>query len=574
MILASISFPKTEYEKMYFRGGIAECGALTLRAGERSSLDTYFGSFAYTKYRDYTRLSGVTLSLEISGEAKISLRTFDGEKEETVREELFSDGIYSVGVSFDELPALAILYPVIEAKTDVTVRNAAYVTEETPDDVHAAIAFCTFRREAALMGNVALLTEERPAFVDRVIVIDNGKTLDVSSFDKDLVSLFQNENYGGSAGFTRGIMEANRAGFSHVILMDDDVEILPDAISKMTAFVSVLDDAHKNAHVSAAMLYATRPSVQHELGARWANDNIESIKCGIDTTDAMALVENMKEEHTEYGAWWCFMLPLSDTDRFGLPLPLFIKFDDVEYGMRTTGTPDAPIITLNGAAVRHDDFDLKYSMHLEYYNIRNQLIMRTLRKNMGMGGALVRLIKTTVKHLFLYRYDAMEAVLQSFEDFLGGAEFLMSTNAEELNTRLMRSAQKASPLSDIEGWHPEMRNYKESPKTSLLKRIAMVLTLGGHLIPSFMLKKSIAAFPLPDAKVKEAFMHKATIQYQLGSDTGYLMKRSFGKFLRGFFRAVGMFFKIIFRFGKAKRSFKQNEAVITSFEFWEKYLGI
>jgi hypothetical protein len=242
--------------------------------------------------------------------------------------------------------------------------------------------------------------------------------------------------------------------------------------------------------------------------------------------------------------------------------------------MRTTEAIDAPIITLNGAAVRHDDFDLKYSMHLEYYNIRNQLIMRTLRQDMGMGGALVRLIKTTVKHLFLYRYDAMETVLMAFNDFLSGAEFLMNTNAEELNTRLMKGAPKATPLSEIEGWRPEMRDYKESPKTSLLKRMAMVLTLGGHLIPSFMLKRDVAAFPLPDAKVKEAFLHRSTIQYQLGSDHGYLMKRSFGKFLRGFFAAVGTFFRIIFKFSRAKRSFKQNEAVITSFEFWEKYLGI
>jgi hypothetical protein len=62
---------------------------------------------------------------------------------------------------------------------------------------------------------------------------------------------------------------------------------------------------------------------------------------------------------------------------------------------------------------------------------------------------------------------------------------------------------------------------------------------------------------VPDAKVKEAFLYRSTIQYQLGSDHGYLMKRSFGKFLRGFFAAVGTFFRIIFKFSRTKRSFKQ-----------------
>ena len=204
MILAEIRFPKTEYENMYFRGGEAQSdGSLLLKAGNTTSLDTYFGSFAYTKYRDYTRLSEVTLTLTAEGDCTVSLRTFDGEKEEIVCKESLVGGEISLAARFDALPKHAILYPVIEANEDTVITSMAYVTDETPDNVRAAIAFCTFRREAALTKNVAALTEQKPLSVERVIVIDNGKTIGGDIFDQSFVTLFKNETYGGSAGFTR-----------------------------------------------------------------------------------------------------------------------------------------------------------------------------------------------------------------------------------------------------------------------------------------------------------------------------------------------------------------------------------
>ena len=38
-----------------------------------------------------------------------------------------------------------------------------------------------------------------------------------------------------------------------------------------------------------------------------------------------------------YNGWWFFAFPLAAVDRVGLPLPLFIRGDDVEYGLRLLG---------------------------------------------------------------------------------------------------------------------------------------------------------------------------------------------------------------------------------------------
>ncbi|MBQ8720271.1 MAG: glycosyltransferase [Clostridia bacterium] len=559
-------------DEAYFRGGQVLDGKVFANAGERVSFDTYFNSFSYTKYRRYTRVDTVYLSLDIEGEARVLLCTFDGEGEEIIDEKLCTGGTVTLSADLSALPELGILYPVIIPTGEVFIRGGEYSAAVTPSDVNVAIAICTYRREDAVRHNLEILSGYEFSIISRVIVVDNGNTLTPSDTESDFIKLYPNKNYGGSAGFTRGIMEAYRASFTHVILMDDDVIIYPEALERMSVFTSILKDEYKNAHLSAAMLSSTKPYYQHEMGARWDGQRIKSFKNALDIRERATLIENMRDEPLEYGAWWCFCLPLSDVDEFGLPLPLFIKFDDVEYGTRCT--KNAPIVTLNGVAVSHEDFDRKYGIYLEYYNVRNQLITLSLRKRYTALGCTFRLAKATAKNLFLYRYSAMEPIFRAFGDFLLGADYLMSTDAEELNRSLIASNPKALSLSDVPGWEAGMKESFTPHGASIFKKAAIILTLGGHLIPSFMCKRRVAAFPLPDAKFGYSFGHLRTIQYQLGSDTGYEFNRSVKSFFKCLGACISLSFKILFKFGKAKRSFKTAEARLTSFEFWDEFLSL
>ena len=556
----------------YFRGGEARDGAISAKADERVSFDTYFNAFSYTKYRSYTRVEEVNLTLTIDGEARVALCTFDGKEEAIIDEKLCTGGTVMLSASLSALPELGILYPVIMPVTEVFIRDGEYSADVVGDEVNLAIAICTYRREDAVLHNLDVLSSYDFSKINRTIVVDNGNTLSREAIESDFVKLYPNKNFGGSAGFTRGIIEAYRAGFSHVILMDDDVVIYPEALERMSVFVSILKDECKNAHLSAAMLSSTKPYYQHEMGARWDGQRIESFKNALDIRERGALIENLRDEPLEYGAWWCFCLPLTDVRDFGLPLPLFIKFDDVEYGTRCT--KNAPIITMNGVAVSHEDFDRKYGIYLEYYNVRNQLITLALRKRYTALGCIGRLAKASAKNLFLYRYSAMQPIFRAFEDFLLGADHLMTLDAEELNRSLIMNNPKASPLEEIPGWVAGMKETFTPHGASIFKKIGIVLTLGGHLIPSFMCKKQLAAFPLPDAKFGYSFRHLRTIQYQLGSDTGYEFKRSFKSFMKALGKCIALSFKILFKFGRAKRSFKRAENRITSLEFWDEYLSL
>ena len=573
MRLQKITAIETEYSELYFRGGSLSNGLICLKSGETVSFNTYFNCFSYTKYLKYTSVNQVSFSCKIEGEARASLCVFDGQNEVVLCSDTVKDGTVSLSASLSTLPQRAILYPVITAVSDATASDGFYSCENAePCHIDCAIAICTFKREESTLNNLKILSDADFSFVNKIFVIDNGQTLNASQHSSDLISVLPNKNFGGSGGFTRGIMEAHRGGHTHVILMDDDVVIFPEAIERITVFMSLLLPEYKNAHFSAAMLPLSKMHMQYEMGARWNGHRIQSFKPDADVLNPTELVNNLDEDPVEYGAWWCFCFPLSDVDSFGLPLPLFIKFDDVEYGMRTC--KGAPIVTMNGVCVAHEDFDRKYSMHLDYYALRNQLITLACHKKQTRLGAIARLWKCTLRQTFLYRYDTLGLQYKAFCDFLKGADFLISTNEEDLNKHIMSITKKPVPLSSVPQWENTMRQSFAPKKQGAFSMLLKTLTLGGHLIPSCFLSKKACAFPLPDADIFSCHGKKTTIQYQLGSDDGYVYKRSVKRFFKCFFKSIGMSFKLLFTYGKAKKSYLKNKDYLASFDFWQKHLEI
>ncbi len=555
------------YGEMYFRGGSLCKNYLIIKEGERASLDTYFNSLSYPVLVNYTNATKVSVCLQITGTARLCLCTYDG-KEEKIIVQKTDTGCVTLEAELASLPKNAILYPVIYAERDLCLLGGEYLCDATPSKVSVAIAICTYKRESAVSKNLRTLNSLKGQ-IDKVYVIDNGQSLDIPS--DDYIKILPNKNLGGSGGFTRGLIEARGGNHSHVILMDDDIEINKEAIFRMVSLACILKDECKNAHISASMLLSSAPYLQFENGARFNGRHVISLKQGLDLTHRESLVKNLVDEGAMYGAWWCFMLPTTDISDFGLPLPLFIKLDDVEYGIRCC--KNAPIITSNGLCVVHEDFDSKYQPHLEYYTIRNQLItLATNGKTNALGG-IFRLAKASAKQLFMYRYDIMPIVFKAFEDFLKGSSLLLNNDEEELNKEIMSLAPKPRPLCELEGWDEMLREVKHK-KMSAFARAMQFLTLGGHLIPSFMLKKRVSAFPLTASKDGFAFMHKKTIQYQKGPSLGYAYNRSVGSFFKWLFKSISLSFKLLFKYGRAKRSFKNSKELLTSYAFWKGHLDL
>lgn len=108
-----------------------------------------------------------------------------------------------------------------------------------------AIAIVTYNRSsylAELLESAAAMTT--PAW--RIVVIDNASTDDTQDVLARCAGLFDDgvlvnrrleTNTGGSGGFSEGTRTALELGADWVWLMDDDVEILPDALERFAPWM-------------------------------------------------------------------------------------------------------------------------------------------------------------------------------------------------------------------------------------------------------------------------------------------------------------------------------------------------
>lgn len=561
MVLQKVIIPDQAAE-MYVRGGRISSGRIFLKKGEKLTLDTYYNAFCFTKYRQYTTVENVGFRISAEGACEVNLVIFDGSSERCA-----APG--TSGIKLSEFPEGGILYPEITALEDCMITGGEYVSECEPAEISACVAICTYKREQYVLRNMEILRSYGFSFIDRVFVVDNGNTIGRSYLSDGFISVLANRNYGGSGGFTRGLIEAKDGGFSHVILMDDDVDFHAETLEQMTTFVSLLKKEFSDSWFSAGMIPLDQPWIQYELGAEWNGSSATVHKHNADIRDRRTLCENLVNPGVGYGGWWTLLMPVIVTDN-GLPYPFFIKFDDVEYGMRRRS--ETEIITMNGIAVRHEAFDKKKNIVLDYYNLRNELVVNAVYGKTSASGAAKRFLYEVAKDLCLYRYEAVLLALRAARDFLSGAEFFQTTDEEQLNRELIQSAPQMKRLSDIPQWSEELRCDQHELDKGF--SVPMALTLGGHLVPSIFLSNQVNAVPISKTGAKDCFLRKRVIQYQLGGDMGLPTRRSFAKFLKYGFLGGVMTIRVLFGYSGARKKLLLCKSKITSFDFWRIHLDI
>ena len=209
-----------------------------------------------------------------------------------------------------------------------------------------------------------------------MFIIDNAGELDTSTTDPR-IHVFHNPNTGGSGGISRGIEEIHKAGgFTHIVLMDDDTVLEPECLYRTWSFISCLKDDHRDIAIAGTMLLADDGCVVYESGAvfRSSTDNIarcRPLKHRLDVSEDAGCTRFDLPEEIDYGGWWYCVYPASFARPDNLPLRLFMRYDDVEYGLRF----GKEFVTLNGISVWHPDFNSRKDPVTLYYSIRNHLIL-------------------------------------------------------------------------------------------------------------------------------------------------------------------------------------------------------
>lgn len=560
---------------------------ILFRRGGVVTTDTYFNSLSVEKWKKYTEIQDVSLTLTVQGSFLVSLCWKQKINGTYIERELKNTVIEAperseVTLDFPDETKGMFFFRIEALKKDGKFYGGYYSTNTEPDKcrpIKLGIVICTFRREKYVRDNIRLLNEEiienenSPLFGRlEVFISDNGQSLGEYRLSSDKVHVVNNKNAGGAGGFTRGLMEIikrpDRNGITHALLMDDDVVIDTASIVKTAALLSLLKEAYKDAFVGGAMLRADQRNIQVESGASWNAGNLISLKAGLDLRLWQNCLKNEQEEYREFNAWWYCCFPMELVRKDNLPLPIFIRGDDLEYGLRNMKT----LILMNGICVWHEPFENKYSSFLEYYVIRNRLIDNAYHFLWWGKKQLIKCLMGEYRREgYLYRYRNVELYIRGIRDFLKGIDFLEHTDPEQLHKDIMASGYKALPSEQLEV--PFMDSEYERGRTEehpRLHEIVRKFSLNGYLLPA----KHIRTVPMAQPRPEFVWRAKTILFYDIVENKGFVTHRSIRKFIAQGFQVLGTIVAILARYDRAKQSYIDRVREITCTEFWEKYLGI
>ena len=569
--------------KVYMMPG----GGFSLDKGGKVEFDTYFNGFSIEKWRKYTQVKEVSVNLELQGDVLVTLSSklfLHGEvlKKELVRQEVHTTERSSYSFPFGN-EEKGMLYFEVTALSDGAVLYGGYyedtAIEKPVRQPKIGIDICTIKRERYIEKNIGLLNAHVFNNPDsplqehlEVFISDNGQTLDIDKLGSDKIHIVRNKNTGGAGGFTRGLMEilknGNPHGITHALLMDDDITIDTESIEKTYTILSLLKDEYADAFIGGAMLRIDKPNIQVESGASWNAGNLISNKSNLNMNVTWDCLFNEIEEYTEFNAWWYCCFPMDVVSEENLPLPIFIRGDDLEYGLRNM----KHLILMNGICVWHEPFENKYSSFLEYYIIRNRLVDNTFHfPDWGKAQLKKAVWGQWRRECKFYRYKNVDLHTRGVRDFLKGVDFFLNTDGEKLHKEIMAAGYKAVPMDQISvPFHYKTYEASRTTKLSILHNIVRKLTLNGYLLPA----KHIRIVSMAQVTFPAVWRAKKIVFYDVTANKAFECERSWGQAVAKFFQVLGLTIQIDFKYNKAKKDFLKRGNEIKNIQFWSKYLGL
>ena len=606
MILQRIGWPdRIEDRELFYRtDGTIEldpkAAAFHLH-GNAVRFDTYFNAFSLIKWRKYTLLEGVALTLELKGDAEVALLRHDLRGELEARparlEQPEFDAVETVvrteRFHFDDFTPVTLDYPDIDGATGLSFsvrplsggaafRRAAYRTPvDAPEPAPAklALAICTYKREGYVGASMDAL--RKGVFNDpdspirehlRVYIADNGQSLDARQFADLPVSVYPNKNSGGSGGFSRAAIEAmhdDRFPATHVVLMDDDISFNVWALERNHSFVSLIRPEYALSLLGGTMLNADKRHLLYAAGERFTLHGIKNDKEEWDLRDIRYVLLEETDIPVDYFGWWYCCIPVPLLKRKQFSMPFFVQFDDVEFSLRC---PESEKICLNGVCCWHDSLEHKENDTRYYYNYRNLTIMGLLYYPEFDGGHLKRMLKEDIMHmLFCYEYKRTHLALRGIEDFLKGVDWLAGQDPAALHREMLAAADPILPAEKLPvAFDPKDVLRNSDIDQNPLKRRLRWLLLNGWLLPAKRRAVVVEKFRSP---MQYYFRAGTVVKYDLDTHLGLVSRRSYRealsviRHLRRTLKAVDE------RFDQAAAEFRARHDEITSEAFWRKYLG-
>lgn len=579
-------------------GFIKGRNSMTLAAFRRVSLGTYFNAFPASYWRSYTDVETVRLTVDVDAEATVIV--YRSSPRGTANRVESTHTSRGRKVIFD-LPLKAFVdggwywFDLVAHGAPVTLKSAEWSVPEPAGFVPGSlsIAVTTYNRPDYALRHIATLSRDADVVkvLDRLILVDQGtdSVRAQPQFEEqaaalgDRLRVIEQGNIGGSGGFSRGMDEALSDGCSkYVMLLDDDVSIETEGILRAVNFG---DFARSPTIVGGHMFNLYERSVLHTYGEQ-VDDLRYFWRPAVNTKEAHDFAaSNLRTTpwmhrriDVDYSGWWMCMIPISIVREIGYALPVFIKWDDAEYGIRAK-EHGITTVTLPGAAVWHMPWSEKDDTidWQAYYHQRNRWVAALSHSPRKRGGRMpLESIAVDVRHLISMQYSAVEVRLKALEDVLSGPDHLHATIAHRLDwVRKTRAGfTDASITSDLHSFPRVLRSGEvgadHEPNyvaESLLRAVAALLRQLRPVSEDAMSNPQVAV-PAAEARWwRLARLDSALVSSSDGSGASWYKRdrKQFGELL---LRTVRLHMKLMAEWDNSARQYKDALPGFTGQDAW------
>lgn len=548
-----------------------------LAAGRMIECFTYLNSFSIRKWSTWTTAQEFVLRIRLQGSG--SVIPFGHWKDETgIGKEFGSIVTFSCDQPrWVTVPVKAFRADVwgftIEAMSPVRVFDGHYVaiTGSPKNTVALNLITTTFKKEEFLRRNIGELSrvlfgQNEPGRHTFMTIVDNGQTVDPAEFESAHVRVIPNQNSGGAGGFSRGMATAlqDERKPTHVLLMDDDVDILPEAIFRTYNLLSILKEEFRHRFVGGAMLELRRKSMQLESLAHLAPDSIltrpEHNFRDLTKWDQVLLNEIDYEFPNQYAGWWYCCIPTTALDDGRVAFPFFVRGDDIDFSLR-----HAPgFLRLNGVFVWHEAFAPRYSITTEKYQvIRNNLVVGAMHGDISLQKVVSRMRALVKDALIGFSYGEANVILDAVEEYLKGPDFFENLNG--MQSIRDHTVEPGVRLSVEEGQRMRQKGADSQLKLTRFQKYLIRVSRNGQRFPIPSHGRSIASVAYQyDTDRAKVYGVKEVVITGVDGETSWLRKRDRAQFRRISRRFAKLTKRLQNEFWEVAETYRAREAELES----------
>lgn len=427
--------------------------SMRVRSGEQISFGTYFNAFPASYWRRWTSVRDIRLVVRTSGtgtvtvyksNARGSVQRVDGKHVDGDATSVFDLSLKPFG------DGGWYWFDLAASSAELVLENGQWETTGGQGaSGQVTLEITTMNKPDFCLNNARILSENPEVLenVKEILIVDQGtqKVEDQEGYAEvrdalgGKLRVINQANLGGSGGFARGMYEAVENGSDYVLLLDDDIVVEPESIVRLLTFA---DHCRKPTIIGGHMFDLYNRSILHTFGevvdpyriVPAAPHADMEVRHDFSVANLRQTAWLHRRVDVDYNGWWMCLIPTKVIKEIGLSLPLFIKWDDAEYGLRAREAGFATV-SLPGAAVWHVSWIDKDDLvgWQAYFHERNRLITTLIHSPYPKGGRVLReSVQADVKHLVSMQYFTEHGRIEALRDIFEGPHELHKILASKL----------------------------------------------------------------------------------------------------------------------------------------------